>query len=76
MKITKRDVKIIKTLKPATERIFSLFEVSFTGPDEKSVTVRVAANDETEAARRVRNGVHVVDRLNAVTNLGFVHVPC
>lgn len=75
MKITKKDAKIIKNLKPATERILSLFEVSFTGPDEKPVTVRVAANDEVEAARRVRNGVHIVDRLMAVTNLGFVHVP-
>jgi hypothetical protein len=75
MKITKKDAKIIRSLKPATERILSLFEVSFTGPDEKSVTVCVAANDETEAARRVRNGIHIVDRLKAVTNLGFVRIP-
>ena len=74
-KITKKDAKLIRNLKPTTERILSVFEVSFTGPDEKPVTVRVASNDETEAARRVRNGVHIVDRLKAVTNLGYVHVP-
>jgi len=74
-KITKQDAKIIRNLKPATERILSLFEVSFTGANEKPLTVRVAADDETEAARRVRNGMYVVDRLKAVTNLGFVHVP-
>jgi hypothetical protein len=72
MKISKKD---LKNLKPATERVFGLYEVNFTGPDDKPVTVRVAANDEMDAAHAVRNGVFIVDRLNAVTNLGFVHVP-
>jgi hypothetical protein len=75
MKISKRDAKIIKNLKPATERILGLFEVIFTGADEKPVTVRVAANDETEAAQRVRNGIYIVEHMKSITNLGFVHVP-
>jgi hypothetical protein len=73
MKITKKDAKIIRNLKPATERILSLFEVILHAGESKA-TVKLAANDEVEAVQRVRR-IYAVDRLEQITNLGYVRVP-
>jgi hypothetical protein len=75
MKVTARDLKIIKSLKPSPERIMVLYEVTFRGPNEQPVTVQVAANDELEAAHRVRNGVNLVDGIDYVRHMGYVSVP-